>query len=129
LGDSTLDSYQKQNLQNAIRAQEHNRWVTSHLLMKWLPMKKEDFHLLSVSGELPEFKTKDKFLKRHICITSQDGLKEVSSYMAKRASHESGRNIEEVRYEFFKNDDMSLINSENILSQLKFSITEINRPC
>lgn len=124
LGSSTLESRSQQNLQNAMRAQEHSRWTTFHLLSKWLPMRKDEITFSSSKRTNPEFVTKNRNEKRHACITTLDGLATLSEHLAERASEKGGKTISAKEYEYFKNDDMLLINSSKILSRQGFSVVE-----
>jgi len=121
----TFHTFAERSLQNAMRAQEHSRWTTFHLLSDWLPMKKSDIQIKSVENGIAKFSTKNPYLRKHACMTTSRGLADLSRLMARKASEHTGNETDVLTYDYFKNDDMLLITSQHELAEAGYSIVTL----
>ena len=120
-GDTpAYDAYFTPSVRNAMIAQEHARWNAYHLLGEYLPLPKRGISVKSREGNTVRFLIKNTAAKQHACLTTYQGLHELSSYLAAQA----GGTHTAADYDYYIYDEMLLTSAEEWLRELGYSVTE-----
>ncbi|MGM9857766.1 MAG: hypothetical protein ACI311_00710 [Bacilli bacterium] len=119
--NESMGQYKEINLKNSLIAQEHIRWNTFHLINDYMPLEKKDVKIIPDEKEL-KFYTKDLTNKRHVCLTTYNGLYNLSKYLCDLANayDKKKHNIEE--FDYYKYDLSMLINAFDMLEVLGYKI-------
>ena len=129
--DVSYDNYFKKSIKNAFLAQEHFRWNAYHLMSGYLPMKKIRIKLEKNEQNNTIKKTiKNTMFKKHACITTYNGLNEISEFLCDKANEVLGSesykvsDFEYSKYDglllrampdFFKENDYSVIKKSSVM--------------
>ena len=123
--DKDYSSYFKRNKRNAILAYEHARWNAYHLAHEFMPLEKEEIIVSYKDESKVKFVTKNVLLKRHACLTSFNGLDELTKHLTKLASKELNKEISIDTYDFYKYDESLILDAPEIMKELGYSIKKL----
>lgn len=118
--DCLYSNYFTPSVRNALIAQEHARWNAYHLLGEYLPLSKDGITVKSNDGKKVRFNVKNTAAKQHACLTTYQGLNDLSSYLAEWA----GNGCTAADYDYYIYDEMLLTSAEELLIALGYSVTE-----
>ena len=108
------------SVRNALIAQEHARWNAYHLLCEYLPLEKNNITVKSDDGKKVRFNVKNSAAKKHACLTTYNGLNELSSYLA----HKANNGGTAADYDYYIYDEMLINSAEELLNSLGYSLIE-----
>ena len=103
------------NIRQSLLAQEHFRWNAYHLMSGYRPMEKK---WVAVTGTTPQHESQNKMdhikttnklpeVKKHSCITTFNGVGEVSEYLAQKANAlYEDKKYTASDFDYYKNDEM-----------------------
>ncbi len=122
--DVSYDDYFKKNTKNALLAQEHFRWNAYHLMSDYLPMKKIRIKVEKSEQNNSIKKTiKSSIFKKHACITTYNGLYELSKYLADKANEVSGSDSYKVSdFDYYKYDGLLLRAMPDFFEENNYSV-------
>lgn len=123
--DKDYSSYFKRNKRNALLAYEHARWNAYHLAHEFMPLEKEEIIVSYKDESKVKFVTKNVLLKRHACLTSFNGLDELTKHLTKLASKELNKEISIDTYDFYKYDESLILDAPEIMKELGYSIKKL----
>lgn len=118
--DYAYSEYFTASVRNALLAQEHIRWNAYHLLNEYLPLSKNGITIKSDDGKKVRFNVKNTLAKKHACLTTFNGLNELSSYLAQKA----GNGCTAADYDYYIYDEMLITSAEELLTSLGYSLIE-----
>ncbi len=118
--DYLYSEYFAPSVRNALLAQEHARWNAYHLLNEYLPLGKDGITVKSNNGQKVRFNVKNTDAKRHACLTTYQGLNDLSSYLAEWADN----GCTAADYDYYIYDEMLLSSTEELFIDLGYSVTE-----
>ncbi len=119
------------NIRQALLAQEHFRWNAYHLMLGYRPMEKK---WVTVEGKTSDAKSSNKMdyikdinklpeVKKHSCITTFNGVGEVSAYLAQKANElYKDKEYSERDFDYYKNDEMLFEVAPEFLKQKNCSV-------
>lgn len=122
------------NIKKALLAQEHFRWNAYHLMSGYRPMEKS---LLAVKTQTPVEDCPDRMdyiietnklpeSKKHSCLTTFDGVGEVSEYLANLANKlYSDKKYTASDFDYYKNDAMLFEVAPGFFEEKGYSVIEI----
>ncbi len=119
-GEYAYSEYFTPSVRNALIAQEHARWNTYHLLGEYLPLDKNGITLKSNDGKKVRFNVKNTAAKKHACLTTYNGLNDLSAYLAEKA----GSGCTATDYDYYIYDEMLITSAEKLLTSLGYSVIE-----
>ena len=119
-GEYDYSEYFTPSVRNALIAQEHARWNAYHLLSEYLPLDKNGITLKSGDGKKVRFNVKNTAAKKHACLTTYNGLNDLSSYLAQKA----GNGCTAADYDYYIYDEMLITSAEELLTSLGYSVIE-----
>ena len=119
-GEYAYSEYFTPSVRNALIAQEHARWNTYHLLGEYLPLDKSGITVKSDEGKKVRFNVKNTAAKKHACLTTYNGLNDLSSYLAEKA----GNGCTAADYDYYIYDEMMITSAEELLTSLGYSVIE-----
>ena len=118
-GTYAYGDYFAPSARNALIAQEHARWNAYHLLAEYLPLEKNGITVKSSEGKV-RFNVKIPAAKKHACLTTYQGLNELSAYLAEQA----GNGCTAADYDYYVYDEMLITAAEELLGAFGHSVTE-----
>ena len=83
-------------------------------------MAKDGITIKSQDGKKIRFNLKNTMAKTHACLTTYNGLNELSSHLAKK----SGNGCTTADYDYYIYDEMLITSAEEILTSLGYSVIE-----
>ena len=119
-GKYDYSEYFTPSVRNALLAQEHARWNAYHLLSEWMPLGKSDITIKSDEGRIIRFHVKNMAARKHACLTTFNGLNDLSVYLAKKACN----GCTAADYDYYIYDEMLIISAEELLASLGYSVIE-----
>ncbi len=119
-GEYAYSEYFTPSVRNALIAQEHARWNTYHLLGEYLPLDKNGITVKSNDGKKVRFNVKNTAAKKHACLTTYNGLNDLSAYLAEKA----GNGCTAADYDYYIYDEMLITSAEELLISLGYSVIE-----
>ena len=119
-GEYAYSEYFTPSVRNALIAQEHARWNAYHLLSEYLPLDKNGITLKSGDGKKVRFNVKNTAAKKHACLTTYNGLNDLSAYLAQKASN----GCTAADYDYYIYDEMLITSVEELLTSLGYSVIE-----
>ena len=119
-GEYAYSEYFTPSVRNALIAQEHARWNTYHLLGEYLPLDKNGITVKSQDGKKVRFNVKNTAAKKHACLTTYNGLNDLSAYLAQKA----GNGCTAADYDYYIYDEMLITSAEELLTSLGYSVIE-----
>ena len=119
-GEYAYSEYFTPSVRNALIAQEHARWNAYHLLSEYLPLDKNGITVKSDDGKKVRFNVKNTAAKKHACLTTFNGLNELSTYLAEKA----GNGCTAADYDYYIYDEMLITSAEELLTSLGNSVIE-----
>ena len=119
-GEYAYSEYFTPSVRNALIAQEHARWNAYHLLSEYLPLDKNGITLKSGDGKKVRFNVKNTAAKKHACLTTYNGLNDLSAYLAEKA----GNGCTAADYDYYIYDEMLITSAEELLTSLGYSVIE-----
>ena len=119
-GEYAYSEYFTPSVRNALIAQEHARWNAYHLLSEYLPLDKNGITVKSQDGKKVRFNVKNTAAKKHACLTTYNGLNELSAYLAEKA----GNGCTAADYDYYIYDEMLITSAEELLTSLGYSVIE-----
>ncbi len=119
-GEYAYNEYFTPSVRNALIAQEHARWNAYHLLSEYLPLDKNGITIKSGDGKKVRFNVKNVAAKKHACLTTYNGLNDLSSYLA----HKAGNGCTAADYDYYIYDEMLITSAEELLTSLGYSVIE-----
>ena len=119
-GEYAYNEYFVPSVRNALIAQEHARWNTYHLLGEYLPLDKSGITVKSDEGKKVCFNVKNTAAKKHACLTTYNGLNDLSAYLAQKA----GNGCTAADYDYYIYDEMMITSAEELLTSLGYSVIE-----
>ncbi len=121
------------NIKNSLLAQEHFRWNAYHLMSGYRPMEKA---LILVEPQVPAKESQDRMdyiietnklpeVKKHSCLTTFDGVGEVSKFLAELAKGLCPDKKYTVSdFDYYKNDAMLFEVAPMFFEEKGYSVTE-----
>ena len=119
-GEYAYNEYFVPSVRNALIAQEHARWNAYHLLSEYLPLDKSGITVKSDEGKKVRFNVKNTAAKKHACLTTYNGLNDLSAYLAEKA----GNGCTAADYDYYIYDEMMITSAEELLTSLGYSVIE-----
>ena len=119
-GEYAYSEYFTPSVRNALIAQEHARWNAYHLLGEFLPLNKNGITIKSDDGKIVRFNVKNTVAKKHACLTTFNGLNDLSSYLAEKA----GNGCTAADYDYYIYDEMLITSVKELLTSLGYSVIE-----
>ena len=119
-GEYAYSEYFTPSVRNALIAQEHARWNAYHLLSEYLPLEKNGITVKADDGKKVRFNVKNTAAKKHACLTTYNGLNDLSSYLAENA----GNGCTAADYDYYIYDEMMITSAEELLTSLGYSVIE-----
>ena len=119
-GEYAYSEYFTPSVRNALIAQEHARWNAYHLLSEYLPLDKNGITVKSQDGKKVRFNVKNTAAKKHACLTTYNGLNDLSAYLAQKA----GNGCTAADYDYYIYDEMLITTAEELLTSLGYSVIE-----
>ena len=119
-GEYAYSEYFTPSVRNALIAQEHARWNAYHLLSEYLPLDKNGITVKSQDGKKVRFNVKNTAAKKHACLTTYNGLNDLSSCLAEKA----GNGCTAADYDYYIYDEMLITTAEELLTSLGYSVIE-----
>lgn len=119
-GEYAYSEYFTPSVRNALIAQEHARWNAYHLLSEYLPLDKNGITVKSQDGKKVRFNVKNTAAKKHACLTTYNGLNDLSAYLAQKA----GNGCTAADYDYYIYDEMLITSAEELLTSLGYSVIE-----
>ena len=119
-GEYAYSEYFTPSVRNALIAQEHARWNAYHLLSEYLPLDKNGITVKSDDGKKVRFNVKNTAAKKHACLTTYNGLNDLSAYLAEKA----GNGCTAADYDYYIYDEMLITSAEELLNSLGYSVIE-----
>ena len=119
-GEYAYSEYFTPSVRNALIAQEHARWNAYHLLSEYLPLDKNGITVKSQDGKKVRFNVKNTAAKKHACLTTYNGLNDLSAYLAQKA----GNGCTAADYDYYIYDEMLITSAEELLNSLGYSVIE-----
>ena len=119
-GEYAYSEYFTPSVRNALIAQEHARWNAYHLLSEYLPLDKNGITVKSQDGKKVRFNVKNTAAKKHACLTTYNGLNDLSAYLAEKA----GNGCTAADYDYYIYDEMLITTAEELLTSLGYSVIE-----
>lgn len=114
----SYDEHEKPSVRNALIAQEHARWNAYHLLEGYLPLAKDRITEKPSEGGRVRFQVKDTAAGYHACLTTYQGLSQLSAYLGEKAGCEAKE------YDYYTYDEMLMNSAEELLGALGYSLIE-----
>lgn len=124
-GSYDYSEYFTRSKRNALLAQEHARWNAYHLLAEYLPMEREAITVKSAQEGKVRFNTKNVPARRHACLTTYQGLNDLSGWLAEEAGKLTDTAHDPAEYDFYVYDEMLLLSAAELMEELGYSITEL----
>ena len=115
----SFDAYGEKSLRNALIAQEHARWNAYHLLGEYLPLEKDGITVKSTDGGKVRFQVKNPLTKQHACLTTYQGLAQLSAYLAQKAG-----DCQPQDYDYYIYDEMLITSAQQLLAGMGYSVKE-----
>lgn len=124
--DFSYDDYFKKSTKNALLAQEHFRWNAYHLMSDYLPMKKIRIKVEKNEQNNSIKKTiKSSMFKKHACITTYNGLNELSVYLSDKANEVlSSSSYKASDFDYYKYDGLLLRAMPDFFEENNYSVIE-----
>ncbi len=118
------DDYFKKSTKNALLAQEHFRWNAYHLMSDYLPMKKIRIKVEKNEQNNSIKKTiKSSMFKKHACITTYNGLDELSKYLSDKANEVlSSASYKASDFDYYKYDGLLLRAMPDFFEENNYSV-------
>ena len=116
--DYSYEDHGKQSVRNALIAQEHARWNAYHLLGGYLPLAREEIKASTADDGKVYYRTKDTTVRLHACLTTYEGLSQLSKHLAEKAQDQPAD------HDYYKYDEMLITSAEELLRQLGYSLME-----
>lgn len=115
--DTKYENYFINSRRNALIYQEHLRWNAFYLLNGYTPIKKENVDY--VEGKIYN---KDHNKKLHACLTSFEGLDQLSNHLVKISSRQENKEYVVSDFDYYKYDASTVEKAYFILKKLGFGI-------
>ena len=119
-GEYAYSEYFTPSVRNALIAQEHARWNAYHLLSEYLPLEKNGITIKSDDGKKVRFNVKNTAAKKHACLTTYNGLNDLSAYLTEKA----GNGCTAADYDYYIYDEMLITSAKELLTSLGYSVIE-----
>ena len=119
--NESMIKYKEFNLKNSLIAQEHIRWNAFHLINDFIPLEKKEIKLIPNDNGFTFF-TKDLKNKRHACLTTYNGLYELSQLLCNLANSYDKKQHTLEEFDYYKYDLALLINAYDVLEALGYKI-------
>ena len=119
--NESMIKYKEFNLKNSLIAQEHIRWNAFHLINDFIPLEKKEIKLIPNDNGFTFF-TKDLKNKRHACLTTYNGLYELSQLLCDLANSHDKKQHKIEEFDYYKYDLTLLINAYDVLEALGYKI-------
>ena len=90
------------------------------MLGEFLPLNKNGITIKSDDGKIVRFNVKNTVAKKHACLTTFNGLNDLSSYLAEKA----GNGCTAADYDYYIYDEMLITSVKELLTSLGYSVIE-----
>ena len=121
-GEYAYSEYFARSRRNALLAQEHARWNAYHLMEEYLPMGPGEIAVKQINGDAASFHTKRPEAGKHACLTTFNGLDELSAYLAAEARSLTGVEHTAADYDYYKYDEMLIKAAAELMKMTGCSI-------
>ena len=118
----SYDEYFNESIRNALLAEEHARWNAYHLLNGYLPLDFDDIKVKSHDDLKVYYINKNKVTKEHACLTTFNGLDNLTTYLVDMSSKILNKKIDKSAHDYYIADELLIKVAGKMLKEIGYSI-------
>lgn len=118
----SYDEYFNESIRNALLAEEHARWNAYHLLNGYLPLDFDDILVKSQDDLKVYYINKNKVTKEHACLTTFNGLDNLTTYLVDMSSKILNKKIDKSAHDYYIADELLIKVAGKMLKEIGYSI-------